>query len=130
MGFIHPQNNYKVKYERDIEKAASFENADDIYENLTFNLQTLIVNLDEDDESINKIMKDVATDILVPGLKRLYQDAIQYLFWNQAACYNDPNLKDYYNYPRHYKDNRDYSDDEDETVVEAITINDEEVSDE
>ena len=107
MGFIMKDCNGTVTVKT---KAADYGICDDAFNTLMQNMERLIDRCDATEDEKTKIRKDVYTDVVLPGLKGLYQDALDYILWGRRPRGH------YVNYSHHYtRVERDYSDEEEET---------------
>lgn len=110
MGYImNGTNDHKIMV-----KAADYPNAADCFHTLMEDLDGLIERCDEPEELKIKAKKDIYTDIIIPGLKRLYQECVDYVLWGTTRSISRR--------PRNYYSGvaveRDYTDNEEEDSEE------------
>lgn len=110
MGYIMSNAEQSIKV-----KAANYENAEVVYDKLMRNLANLINQCDESDEQVDKITKDVLTDVVIPGIKDTYQRAVEYVLWGNCPR---TRVNRYQSIYRGIKIDRDYTDEEEDSEDE------------
>ncbi len=91
-------------------KAADYDTCEDVFNKLMLNMEDLIARCDANEEEKMKLRKDIYTDVVIPDLKELYQDAINYILWNRIPRRNSRPL--HTNYHSYTRIERDYGDEE------------------
>lgn len=108
MSFIMNDRSNEVKV---AVKAADYGACADVFYTLMMNMQDLIGRCDATEEEKTKLRKDIYTDVVIPGLKSLYRDALDYILWGHLPRRDLINHSVYHRYARV---ERDYTEDEEE----------------